>query len=747
MMRRVSAFAAGLLVLAGALAALFHRVLLGDVLYWGLPALQFVPWRALAMEQLAQGVTPLWNPYSGAGAPLFANYQSALLYPPGWITLALGAGWGLSVLAVVHLALAGAGMAFFTRRLGAAPLGAGVAGVAFGLCGYLVARAGTYPVLSVAAWLPWLLWAALGWMRAGDRRMLPALAGLWALALLGGHAQTAWYSGLLLGMLLLAEAAWRRAPGRLLLALAALALGTLMAALQLVATGELLLASQRSGGVDEQFAMNFSYSPLRLLTLFAPNVFGTPADGSFITGGAYFEDAAYIGLLPLVAVLSALAGLRGRWRSRDALAGPALLFALLALAGLALALGANTPLFPLLYRSVPTFDLFQAPVRWLLWTVTGGCVLAAVGVTWWSRSARARRWTRRLMAVCAAAVLAGAVAALLAGTPDNARVISRAIALAGLFGLAAGWLSLKQPAPGSPGYARWSWLVLLLVALDLVIAHRGLNPTAPAGFFAPRPALAERAFWPEQALQAVKFERYFSFDDYRRAGADLGGLRASSLPNLGVLDHEPALNNFDPLLPAPADAFVRLLERADAAARARLLRAAGVDVLMTQTGRQALAQAPDIWLVSAACWHADEAALEAALLSESFAPELRVELAGAGACEPAASAPAEAAITALAPDGSHFSVRSAGGGWLVSAASAYPGWQAEVNGLPAAIERANGMFRAVRVPAGAADVRFTLQPSWLMPGAALSAAGVLAWLALTLWTWRRPAYNRAERSS
>jgi hypothetical protein len=743
-MRRVTTFSAGLLVLAGALAVLFHRVLLGEVLYWGLPSLQFVPWRTLAMEQLARGVLPLWNPYSGAGAPLFANYQSALLYPPGWITLLLGAGWGLSVLTVAHLLLAGAGMAAFTRRLGAAPLGAGVAGLAFGMCGYLVARAGTYPMVSAAAWLPWLLWAALGWMRTGDRRMLPALAACWALALLAGHAQTAWYSGLLLGALLLALAAWQRAFRRLLLALAALALGTLIPALQLAATGELLLASQRSGGVSEVFAMNFSLSPLRLLTLFAPNVFGTPADGSFLTGGAYFEDAAYIGLLPLVAALSALAGLRGRWRVGDALARPALLFALLALIGLALALGVNTPLFPLLYRYVPVFDLFQAPVRWLLWTITGGCVLAAVGVTWWSQSARARRWTRRLMAACAAAVLAGMAAGLAAGMPESARVIGKAAVLAGVIGLAAGWLSLTRPPEHAPGSARWSWLVLLLVAVDLVIAHWGLNPTAPAGFYAPRPATADRAYWPEDALKAVQFGRYFSFDDYRLAGADLEGLRGSGLPNIGVLDHQALLNNFDPLLPEAFDSAMRRLARADAPAQARLLRAAGVDVLMTEVAPQALASAPDAWIVRAACWHADDAALDVVLLSADFAPERRVELAGAGPCDSAPDSPAAADVTAPDSDGGRYLVRSAGGGWLVLAQSLYPGWQAEVNGQPAPIERANGMFMAVRVPAGESEVRLMYRPSWAVPGVVLSTAGLLAWLMLTLWTCRRPAYNTKD---
>ena len=40
---------------------LFHRLLVGDVLFWGLPSLQFYPWREFAMREFAQGRWPLWR--------------------------------------------------------------------------------------------------------------------------------------------------------------------------------------------------------------------------------------------------------------------------------------------------------------------------------------------------------------------------------------------------------------------------------------------------------------------------------------------------------------------------------------------------------------------------------------------------------------------------------------------------------------------------------------------------------------
>ncbi|MBC7815017.1 MAG: hypothetical protein H7175_27915, partial [Burkholderiales bacterium] len=88
-----------LLILALTLVVVFYRLLLGEVFFWGLPTLQFYPWREYAFDLLRHGQLPLWNPYNGAGAPLFANYQSALLYPLNWPGYVLPLAWSMSVTA------------------------------------------------------------------------------------------------------------------------------------------------------------------------------------------------------------------------------------------------------------------------------------------------------------------------------------------------------------------------------------------------------------------------------------------------------------------------------------------------------------------------------------------------------------------------------------------------------------------------------------------------------------------------
>jgi uncharacterized membrane protein YfhO len=61
-----------------------------------------------------------------------------------------------------------------------------------------------------------------------------------------------------------------------------------------------------------------------------------------------------------------------------------------------------------------------------------------------------------------------------------------------------------------------------------------------------------------------------------------------------------------------------------------------------------------------------------------------------------------------------------------------PGWIATVDGAPAPVLRANGLFRAVRLETGRHRVRFAYRPRSVAYGAALSGLGLAASLGLGL---------------
>ncbi|MGQ9909819.1 MAG: YfhO family protein [Candidatus Flexifilum sp.] len=707
-----------LVVLAATLAALFFPVVMGQALYWGLPTLQFHPWRLYAVDQLAAGTIPWWNPYNGAGAPLLANYQSALLYPPNWLTLVLPVPWSMSLLAVAHLFIAGWGMWLFVGQLGVGSAGRAAAALAFGLTQYTLARSGTYPIVLTVAWTGWVLWAADATLRTTSLRAPAALALFTALLLLAGHAQSAWYILLLTAALAIWRIAIERAAAwkRLLPFTAALLLGGGMAALQLFATGELLLMSQRGDGVDFDFAMNFSYAPLRTLNLIAPNLFGTPADGSYITNGAYFEDAVYVGMLPLISALALL-------RSPRRLTRGAGLWALVILIGFVFALGRYTPIFPFFYQVVPTFDLFQAPVRWHLWTVTGLSVLAAFGVERWSSSSRLRRWSKRGLAIAAALLLVGVIAS---GTGGGAvAVLGRGLITPSLMLGAVGTLLLFVPTSGAAPRQRRRWLiaVCIVTAVDLALASHGLNPTVDPQFFLPRSdgAATMRSYLDAATVTEQTYERFFRFQDYRIPDDELLLLRASRLPNINLLDRAPLLNQFDPLLVDHYAQFIDLVETADVErVRPGLLAAAGVN------GH------PRAWMVGSVCWHMDESAVIAALSEPDFDPDRQAHLLGTGPC-PADVDPLTAQIRILHEDGDSLdvSISAPQEGWLVVADTDYPGWKAYVNERPTPIQRANLAFRAVPVPAGASTVRFVYEPDWFIPSLIITGLSWSIWSVMT----------------
>lgn len=738
-----------LAILAITLLITFFRLLLGEVFVWGLPTLQFYPWRLYALDLLGSGQLPLWNPYNGAGAPLFANYQTALLYPLNWPSFVLPVAWSMSVIAVLHLFIAGRGMWTFTGRLGYGTLGRGLSALGFGMTSYLIARMGTFPIISAAAWLPWLMWAAHGVIR--ERRRIDAawLATFTALLLLAGHAQTAWYSLLLTGI----YALWlllRTRPLRwqsLLVLAGVLLLGAGIAGVQLAATGELLQQSQRATGVDYDLAMNFSYSPLKIFNFIAPNLIGNPGNGSYLGNDVFFEDAVYIGLIPLVSAIAAVIGwIRGQRAKTYPAAFAAVPFWLvIVIFAFILALGRNTPIFPFFYDHVPTFGMFQAPVRWHLWTVFGLCLLAGAGVEAWGRSRSAKRWAGRLTAASVAALLAGVLApiAFEAGHSGQLVTLLRGLFPLGLIGTAAGLLSTVQPERSKALYARWSLAVLFLVAADLGWATVGLNPTLPASYsMAPRSEATEaRAYWPDDSEEHVKFDVLFQPGNYGAAVGQWDTVKASELPDLNILDRLPLLNNFDPLRVGHYETLTRAIEAA-VAGDERLFVAANVDSVYTADGAR---QSLDIDVARA--WLVGDCRLNDAANLADWNPRTTVLLDDGQACAESSEESSPAGTVLALEDRANevvVSVEVERPGWLVLADTFYPGWKADVNGASATIERANIAFRAVAVTPGARTVRFVYQPDWLTPAAFISLVSLLGLLVLFRSSGRTPVKQPSD---
>jgi len=401
----------------------------GKALFWGTPATQFVPWWKFSFDTVLAGHLPLWNPQLGMGAPLIANYQSALFYPPNWlyfISYVIGGlpvlAWTQAIIVTGHLILSSVGMSLFCRRMGLGKLAQSICGLAFGLSGYLVSRAWFSSVNAVISWLPWVLMYAHEMVLTKRKSSWIKLVIVLSLQLLAGHAQLTWYTWLL-------AIAWilhinfnmnEHLDQKLSLRLLALAnhlmkFGTAICvsigitAVQLIPTAEYLMQSQRATAANYESAMTYSFWPWRLLGLIAPNLFGNPAYSDYWGYGNFWEDSIYVGLLPII--LASVYLFKQNKKNGDGFnqetrraneqnsglsySPNKIFFIFMILASIFLALGQNSAIFPFLYDHIPTFDMFRAPTRFSIWMVFLLSLCAGYGVDQWRRPVeRGLYWTR-----------------------------------------------------------------------------------------------------------------------------------------------------------------------------------------------------------------------------------------------------------------------------------------------------------------------------------------------------------------
>ncbi|MFQ5435133.1 MAG: hypothetical protein ACE5FD_09685, partial [Anaerolineae bacterium] len=381
---------APILTFLSALLLFFHKMAFTNlILARGDTFLYFYPYWQKAAAALADGRIPLWNPDLFMGAPFLANSQVGFFYPLNWpLWLLLPAPYAVSASILLHLAIAGAGTYLAGRRtLGLSRTAAWLAAILFALGGYVTAQVAHVNQLQGMAWLPWFLvvMGTGGWglgdrgSGVGDRgwglgvwRWAAGFGGLWALQLLAGHTQTAFITGVGVGVYLIVNGQLsivnyqlRRGVGALLGG-GVLALG--LAAVQLLPTLELAQLSSRQGGLAVNEVVSFSLHPLLLGRALLAGL-----------GQSLFSE--YVAFVPLTAVLLAFVG-AGRWRENRRVRP---LLAVTAL-GLFFALGRFNPAYWLLAH-LPGFNLFRVPARWLVWYALGMALLVGVGLDAWRGAA------------------------------------------------------------------------------------------------------------------------------------------------------------------------------------------------------------------------------------------------------------------------------------------------------------------------------------------------------------------------
>jgi len=443
---------------------------------------QNYPLRVLAGLEIRAGHLPLYNPYIWSGAPLLAGWNAGAAYPFTWLFAIMPgtAAWTANL--VLTWAVAGLGMYWFCRALRLSALASLLAALSFAYGGAFWAQVSHFGLVAGMSWAPVQLLSVLRLTqsrpvasRLGWTAVLAASTGL---VILSGEPRAIDDAGAVVAI----YAAWqiarlglgRRGRPAAISVAAGLALGVGLGAVQWLPGLAAIGTSQR--GVSSMTLFSSGSLPVRwLLLTLVPDILGGPGSlrqPVFFANYNLTEVTSYVGILPLVAAFALLGRLR--WRQRPP---EWAVWHIVALTGIVLALGANTPLGTVLYH-VPLFGDQRLQSRNVLVLDLGLAVLFGYWADQFVREGRTRFPSVLGIAPAVATVLvvvlaftwgAGFLNWLGAGASQSASVIGRLKPWLAPFAVTgAGAIALVLAGPRlSPG-AR-ARLLSGFVAVDLIL--------------------------------------------------------------------------------------------------------------------------------------------------------------------------------------------------------------------------------------------------------------------------------------
>jgi hypothetical protein len=332
--------------LAGWVIALYAAFLLLWAFLWEgrLPfyidsRLYAYPDRWINLEAFHQGFIPLWDPYIGCGTPHLANWQSACFYPPFWFFNLTGLNNWFMWMALIHQALAFAGCFLWLQSQKIGRLLSALGALTFAGSATLVCYTSNLPFLATAAWIPWIFWA---FQRAlGKPGFSPwGLASLFlSLQILAGYPFFTFYTVIFLVLWFEFQRPSCQAHFRFF---ASLGLAALLTCLQWLPFLDFLTHSSHETWNDYPYFTK----AVEYLTLLKPDVLGVLGSTAYRGSFANANFNLYFGLIPLLALAAGLF-----------MNGPVRFWALGALAWV-------------LWLAGPRFILNFLPVPWLEWVET-----------------------------------------------------------------------------------------------------------------------------------------------------------------------------------------------------------------------------------------------------------------------------------------------------------------------------------------------------------------------------------------
>lgn len=768
---------------------------LSRIFYFRDLSVYFWPHHQWLRRTLFAGQSPLWDPNPGGGYSTIGDPALHLAFLPTLPLRFLPEVLGFNLSVALPFPIAAAGLFLYARRH-ASPWASAVAAIVYAASGPILSTGSCNNLAWCAAIIPFIMWTVDGLATRPTLRHFALLALLFALELFAGEPVTLLgtavlataYSGFGAPG---GESTIRDRFRSLGLTVGAGLAGVLLAAVQALPLLDAMQRSIRGSGLLNDA---WSLHPMRLAETVLPFVYGnylgmqdemSPWLFALNSRREPYLPSLYVGAFALILALAGIAAAKRR--------GWALFWGVTLVATLVCAFGSMTPLYPALQKLVPLLGNFRYPTKYAVLAMLPFAALVAVGWDGLTLAGERILEARRAATVTAFLILAAvcAFAALAASGSGSAMLLSAA----GLGGVpdpaaTASWLSdsIEQRLPiaalliaapvllawlGGPEKQRASLVratAIAVLSIDLVLMNGGLNPTIDASLFdAPDWIAATRQSPTDRVHVAQDFVTMAGRPDADRpppAAFPAGVPPAAYLAvwNTTLCQYPSAWDvrqslslELTGLRPREYLTLLETFSRAGRAEQFRFLRFTGTrfallpkpppppfrDVTpLPQIPPMALyelgEQEARVRVMTAAAVEPDTARAIESLFSPLVLPASRVvvssEAPAAGRVGTATEAQASIAsetttsivVQASAPDT---------GGHLVLLDSFDPGWSATVDGEPAPVVRAWGVYRAVRLAPGVHTVEFHYVSQPFRIGLVVSLA---TGLVLVVLAFRRP---------
>lgn len=360
----------------------FH---IADHTYYFEPFTQFIG-SAFAAHRL-----PLWNPYIYCGMPQIAVPSPGVFYPPILLFTCFSYSHALSIVLALSQLAAALGAFLLVASLNWGLTAATVAGITFGLCGYMFSLENNFTLAAGAAWTPLMIWSCRRIRMDLTSGKKPFFAATWCtlstfMAVAAGRPEV-FVPASLLAVSVCLHDAWvyrhnsaNSYKANLLWQFGSMFIALLLTMPILLPTVEWVRLSPRANGLNLSQTFMWSVNWYDLMGIFFAYPFGdlqrvgAPHLSLVATRPVFlpFVPSCYIGPIAWTCAMWGFAD--KKWKSRK-------LISIYCICLLILCLGEYTPVAPALMQTFPALTAFRFPIKWMIFLLLALAVATARGAS------------------------------------------------------------------------------------------------------------------------------------------------------------------------------------------------------------------------------------------------------------------------------------------------------------------------------------------------------------------------------